>query len=347
MPSDLTCSYLGLSLNSPVVVGACPLTLEPESLRQMVSCGAGAVVLPSIFQEQLAYQEELQRESLEKSTDRSLALKRERYNSGLDGYLANIRRIKGDASVPVIASLNGYGDGQWLDFAKRIEASGADALELNIQPLVKSWQQTAAEIEAALCDIVRKVCASVTIPVAVKLTPRFTNLINVAHRLRDAGAAGLVLFAHEPRWDVALDRLQSTIHWELTPVDSAGATVAGIVHSRASGLELSIAASGGIRTAEEAIKVITAGADAVMITSELYRSGPDVIRQMLAGIERYLESGGFASLAQFCQSRPTPELRSHVMARREYLEQLTGSLHYGDRTPVAQPRTGDRYGHAD
>lgn len=346
MSANLACSYLNLSLKSPVIVGACPLTLEPEALRQIISAGAGAVVLPSIFQEQIAYQEELQRESLS-SNDRSRALKRERYNSGLDGYLANIRQIKSAASVPVIASLNGYGDGQWLEFAKRIEASGADALELNIQPLIENWQQTAAEIEADLCEVVRKVCASVAIPVAVKLTQRFTNLINIAHRLREAGAAGLVLFAHEPRWDVALDRLQWTIHWELTPVDSAGATVAGIVHSRASGLDLSIAASGGIRTAEDAIKVMTAGADVVMITSELYRSGPDTIRQMLAGIERYLESGRFASLDQFRAARPTPELRSHLMARRDYLEQLTGSLHYGDRTPIAQPQTGDRYGHAD
>lgn len=346
MPSDLTCSYLGLSLNSPVVVGACPLSLEPESLRQIVSCGAGAIVLPSIFQEQIAYQEELHQAALA-SADRALALRRDQYNSGLDGYLANIATIKRTASVPVIASLNGYGDGQWLEFAKRMEASGADALELNIQPLIESRQQTAAEVESTLCEVVRNVCQSVSIPVAVKLTQRFTNLINVAHRLREAGAAGLVLYAHEPRWDVAIDRLHWTIHWELTPVDSVGSTVAGIVHSRASGLELSIAASGGIRTAEDAIKVMIAGADVAMVTSELYRSGPDAIRKLLRGLERYLETNGFASLSQFQKSRPAPELRSHLMARRDYLEQLTQSLHYSDPTPVAPQQTGDRYGHAD
>jgi dihydroorotate dehydrogenase (fumarate) len=187
----------------------------------------------------------------------------------------------------------------------------------------------------------------VAIPVAVKLTQRFTNLINVAHRLRMAGAAGLVLFAHEPRWDVALDRLHWTIHWELTPVDSVGSTVAGIVHSRASGLELSIAASGGVRTAEDAVKVMVAGADVVMITSELYRSGADCIRKLLGGLERHLETGGFASLTQFQQARPVPELRSHLMARHDYLEQLTGSLQYSDPTPVVSQQTGDRYGHPD
>ena len=346
MSSNITCEYLNIPLKSPVIVGACPLTLVPESLRQMVDCGAGAIVLPSIFQEQLDEQAENSKvPHSAKSVNENL--QQDGYNGGPDKYLASIQEIKRLLSVPVIASMNGYDAGDWLNFAKRIEASGADALELNLQPLMASPEQAAEEIESKLCEIVHTVCESVSIPVAVKMTRHFTSVANVAHRVRLAGANGVVLFAHEPQWEVTIDRLAWTTHWELTPVDSVGPTIAGIVHAKAGGLDLSIAASGGIRTAEDAIKAMIAGADVVMITSEVYRVGPAAIRKMVHGIERYLEAGRIDSLAQFQQSRPVPELRTQRMMRFDYLDPLTRSAEYIDPTPVVERQTGDRYGHQD
>lgn len=347
MSSAINCEYLKIPLNSPVIVGACPLTLVPESLRQMINCGAGAVVLPSIFQEQLNEQAKHPHNPHTNSHRVSENLQQEIYNGGPEKYLASIQEIKELVSVPVIASMNGYSDGGWLDFARRIEASGADALELNVQPLISDFKQTAEETESQLCTLVQRVCESVAIPVAVKMSRHYTSVANVAHRVRLAGAAGVVLFAHETKWEVTINRIQWTTHWELTPVDSVGATLAGIVHAKVGGLDLSIAASGGIRTAEDAIKVMIAGADVVMITSEIYRVGPAAIRKMVHGIERYLEAGSFASLAQFQQSRPALESRSQRMMRLEYLDPLTRSAEYTDPTPVVEQQTGDRYGHQD
>ena len=331
MATDLNVFYLKLPLKSPIVIGACHLTLELESVCQMISCGAGAVVLPSIYQEQIAHRDE----------------SHSRYNGGPDQYLKSIQEIKRLANIPVIASMNGYCDGSWLEYAKLIEVNGADAIELNLQPNISNPAQRSEEIEEQLCEMVRRVCDSVSIPVAVKLSPRFTNLANMAHRLQVLGAAGVVLFAHETKWEVAINRLQWTSHWELTPVDSLGATVTGIIHAGLSGLDLSIAASGGVRTAEDAMKAMIAGADVVMITSEIYRSGPEAISRMVHGLERLIESQGFHSLAQLQQARPKPESRSQRSIRSESINPITRSTTYRDPTPVVEQKSGDRYGHQD
>lgn len=346
MADRLACEYLTLRLDSPVVVGACPLTMEPESLRQMVACGAGAVVLPSIFQEQLSQRNHSTRDYLQ-ATPLRLESRQRSYNAGPDKYLTAIEETKRRSAVPVIASLNGYCDGAWLDYAERIEASGADALELNIQPVFADPRQSTEEIERELVAIVRRVCKRVAIPVAVKTTRNFTSLANMLRRFQSAGAAGVVLFAHELHWDFAIGQRQWTTDWELTPVDSLGATLAGVVQARAADLDMSIAASGGVRTAEDAIKVMLAGADVAMITSEIYRTGPAAISRIVQGLERYLETAGLPTLTQFRRVRPTPVFRSQSMLRNDYLVPLTRSLSYRDPTPVATRQTGDRYGHRD
>ena len=340
MPPRIDCQYLGLKLNSPVIVGACPLTIAPESLRQMATSGAGAIVLPSLFQEQFAppHQPALDRESSEFL---------QTYNGGPDQYLPLLQQAKQASSLPVIASLNGYRAGEWLDFARSIESAGTDALELNIQPTIVSAHQSSAEIETALVELVRQVCSMVSIPVAVKLSRHFTNPANLAERLQQVGAAGLVLFAHEVKWDVAIERLRWTSHWELTPIDSLGPTLAGIIQTRVADLRLSIAASGGIRSAEDAAKAMLAGADAVMIVSEIYRSGPTAIGTIISGLQRHLEAGGFATLADFLAARPTAERRTRHEARFDYLDPLTRSDRYHDPTPQPGLPSGDRYGHKD
>jgi dihydroorotate dehydrogenase (fumarate) len=187
----------------------------------------------------------------------------------------------------------------------------------------------------------------VTIPVAVKTTRHFTNISHLVQGLRSAGAAGAVLFAHESNWDVTLQSLQWTTRWELTPVDSASATIAGIVLARLGNPEISIAASGGLRTAEDALKALIAGADVVTITSEIYRSGPAAISRLVQGVERYLETHGFGSLRELKNARPVPQSRVARLRRDAYLDPLTVSKNYHDPSPVPDQQTGDRYGHRD
>jgi dihydroorotate dehydrogenase (fumarate) len=249
--------------------------------------------------------------------------------------------LKRREPVPIIASINGGSDGQWLDYVKRIEKSGADALELNWQPIITDPNESAAEIEKRLCDTVRTICAMVTIPVAVKLNQRFTNLASISHQLKDAGAKGLILFTHVPHWDICIDRMHWTIRWELSPIDSLGGTLEGIIHARTNGLGLSIAASGGVRTAEDAIKSMIAGADVVMLTSEVYREGPAAIRKVVEGIYRYLRTSSHHSLQSFQQARPEVKLSDQRIMRLEYVDPLTRSEYYYDPMSIADAEHGE------
>ncbi|WP_442509606.1 dihydroorotate dehydrogenase-like protein [Novipirellula sp. SH528] len=345
MASELACCYLGMELESPVIVGSCPLTMEVETVRQLVDAGAGAIVLPSMLQEQILYAQ-MMRENPEHAVQRSgYQPQQDKYNGGTEGYLRFIEAMSTHESIPIIASMDGVSNGDWIDYAKQIEACGADALELNWHPTISNPNESSDEIEQQVCEIVRRLCASVSIPVAVKLSQRFTNLASMAHRLQKAGADGVILFTHLPQWDVSVDRMHWTIRWELSPINSLGAILEGIVRTRAGELDLQIAASGGIRTAEDAIKTLIAGADVVMVTSEIYREGPDAIRNIVKGISKFLDTGPYESLTDFLQARPPVKLGPEQSMRLQFVDPLTRSDHYFDPTPVVPSEIGDAFGH--
>lgn len=345
MNSQLTTTYLGIELNSPVIVGACPFTIQPETVRQLVCAGAGAIVLPSMLQEQIVHAELKKTDALAAISRSGYQPQQDKYNGGAEGYLTTIRELKKQEPIPVFASLNGASVGGWMDYAKLIEESGADGLELNWQPIVMHPDESAEQVEQHLIDMVRQLRASVSIPIAVKLNQRFTNLAAIAHKLKSAGADGLILFTHMPAWDVSIDRMHWTIRWELSPVDSLGGILEGIVRTRAGGLELSIAASGGVRTAEDALKTMIAGADVVMITSEIYREGPDAVRRIVDGLSRFLDTSHYRSLREFQQARPAIELGPERLMRLEYVDPLTSSDHYVDPNPIVSSQSGDPFGH--
>lgn len=345
MTKELNTTYMGMELSSPVVVGACPLTIEPEQVRQMVAAGAGAIVLASMLQEQINYGMMKLDDTVGAVSASGYQPQQDRYNGGTENYLDTIRNLKTLCNVPIIASLNGSFQGPWLDYALEIQAAGADALELNWQCGLSDPNQSCEAVEALLIDVAGDLGNRLSIPIAVKLTQQFTNLACVAHKLQAAGVAGLVLFAHRPHWDVSIDRMHWTIGWELSPTDALGTILEGIVHVRTGGLELSLAASGGVRTGEDALKAMIAGADIVMVTSEIYRQGPDAIQSILQGISHYLDNSHHDSLMAFQQSRPAVELTPARLVRLEYLDPLTRSDYYTDPTPQAPSTAGDAYGH--
>ncbi|MEO9593766.1 dihydroorotate dehydrogenase-like protein [Rhodopirellula bahusiensis] len=345
MSGELTTNYLGLQLDSPVVMGACPLTMEPETVRQIVAAGAGAVVLPSMLQEQVVHQ-------LMKPTDPDGAIERsgyqpqqDKYNGGTEAYLQTIGILKKSCSVPVIASLNGSSSGQWLQYARDMESAGADALEFNLQQAVFDHMETSNDIEARMCDLIGQVREMVAIPVAAKISQRYTNLSSMTNQLRRMGVAGLVLFTHMPQWDVSTDRMHWTINWELSPVNSLGGILEGIVCARAGDQTMSIAASGGVSTAEDAIKSMIAGADVVMVTSAVYRGGPDAIRDIVDGIERHVELSRFQTLQEFRDACPRNHSGDEKSVRLEYIDPLTRNQAYFDPTPVISRHTCDSFGH--
>lgn len=311
----------------------------------MVDAGAGAIVLPSMLQEQITYDLLKTTHSTDAISMSGYQPQHDRYNGGTQNYLKTIRNLKTLCQVPIIGSLNGSSTGPWLEYAIKMQDAGVDALELNWQRRLSDPNESCQAVETQLIELVCELSEHLAIPLAVKLTQQFTNLASIAHKLHAVGVAGLVLFAHRPHWDVSIDRMHWTTSWQLSPANSLGTILEGIVHVRTGGLGLSLAASGGVRTAEDAIKAMIVGADIVMVTSEIYRQGPDAIHKIMLGLSHYLDTSHHESLMAFQQSRPTVERTPEGLVRLDYVDPLTQAEQFIDPTPHVSTSIGDAYGH--
>lgn len=303
MTADLTTRYLGLELANPLVPSASPLTGDIDSLHALVEAGAAAVVLPSVFEEQIV------RDALAVAaiTDLGAELSPEftgghlppmdDYNTGTEAYLRGIVTATAELPVPVIASLNGSSPGGWSRYAARIEASGADALELNIYAVAADLIRDGRAVEDEYLHLVEQVRRRVSIPLAVKIGPAFSSLGSMAVRFADAGADGLVLFNRFYQPDIDLDTLE--VRPDLVLSTSAELrlplTWIGILHGR---VGLSLAGTTGVHTAEDAVKLILAGADVAMLASALLRHGPAHLATVLAGLGEWLDANGYSSVGQ-------------------------------------------------
>ena len=333
-------------MSSPIVVGSSPMTLKPETVRELTIAGAGAIVLPSMFEEQVVHEKNLRGE--QSSNQESLVEwmcydeAEDSYNGGLECYLDTISSLKKTSGIPIIASLNGCTGGHWLDIGVDMQRAGADAIEVMLESDIADPSVSADRVEEKLLACVSALCDQVSIPVAVKISPFHTTLPNLVWRLAEAGASGLVCFAHDPLWDVQADHLQTSLKWSLTPAGSINSTIAGLMRVRMGGPSISIAASGGISSPEDLSKVMIAGADIAMVTSEVYRSGPDAIAHLLEGLCSFLEHHHFSSFAEFTSARATPDPR----LRRSRIKSLTRRKTYADPTPKTPDQSGDRWGHS-
>jgi dihydroorotate dehydrogenase (fumarate) len=310
---DLSTIYLGLELPHPIMPGASPLVDDLDAVRRLEDAGAAAIVMHSLFEEQLIeerlthYRLNLNEHSYAEAqsyfggiagfdldVDADIAL-------GPDQYLEQVRRIKQAVSVPVIGSLNGTTPGGWTDYAALIQQAGADALELNVYYVATDPTESAADVEGRLLEIVGAVRRAVTIPLAVKLSPFFTSLPNLANRLRAAGADGLVLFNRFYQPDLDLERLEAAprLHLsdssELLPRLRWLAILSGNVGT-------SLAVTGGVHTAHDALKAVAAGADGVQVVSALLQRGPEHLAVIREGMARWLEEHEYDSLRQLHRS---------------------------------------------
>lgn len=310
MTRGLNATYCGLRLRSPVIIGACPLNMSSEQVRLFTLAGAGAVVLPSLFQEQVvAYREEAASPGplVEFAPDSdSLAL--QDYNFGVEEYLRTVARLKRHVGIPVFANLHGARSGDWLRISQELQSVGVDGIEVNFDSAFALAEHSADEVESALLEITRELCDLVSIPVAIKITPFHSNIANLVWRLCECGASGVVCFGYEPHWEVGSAGVVPTPHWKLNTNNGLNQTVAGLVRARSARSPLSIAASGGVSSTEDCIKSLLAGADVVMITSEIYRSGPDAIAHITEGLSRMIARGKFNDLSEFMDARCPPRL---------------------------------------
>lgn len=299
---DLTTRYMGLVLKSPLVPSASPITRELDELKRGEDAGAGAVVLPSVFEEQLRRESAELDLALEQGAE-SFAEALSYFPSvgefrvGPEDYLEHIQKAKASLQIPVIASLNGTSVGGWTDYACQIEQAGADALELNIYYIPTDPELSGQEVEATYLNILQAVKGAVQIPVAVKLSPFFSSMANMARQLAAAGADGLVLFNRFYQPDIDLENLEVEHSILLSTPQARRLPLRwiAILHGR---IQASLAATSGIHTAADALKMIMAGADVTMLCSVLLRKGMGQVAVIEQEMVRWLEEHEYESLDQ-------------------------------------------------
>lgn len=321
---DLSTSYLGLSLKHPVVAAASPLAATADGICRLAEAGAAAVVLPSLFEEQLdaealhldhylGYAADSFAEALSYFPEAS------QYRIGPDAYLERIASARVLTDVPIIGSLNGVSPGGWVEYARLIEQAGAHALELNVYFIPTDLRMTGAEVEAMYFDVLREIRASVTIPIAMKLSPYFSATANMAYRLADAGADGLVLFNRFYQPDFDLESLSVVPHlvlstdWELRLPLRWTAILYGRVPA-------DLAITSGVHSAEDALKGVMAGANVVMLASELLQHGMGRIGEIVHGMHVWMTEREYESVAQMrgsmsqlCVAEPAAFERANYM----------------------------------
>ena len=326
---DLTTSYLGLKLRSPLVVSASPLSEDISNIKRMEDAGAAAVVLYSLFEEQLKQDRLELHQRLEHGTEsfaESLTYFPDagEYHLGPEEYLKHVAAAKKATRVPIIASLNGSSTGGWTDYAKQIEQAGADALELNIYYIPTDMNLTGTEVELTYLEILKAVKSHVTIPVAVKLSPFFSNFANMAKRLDQAGANGLVLFNRFYQPDIDLETLEVKPNIILSTPMAMRLPLRWIalLHGR---VNASLAATSGIHRATDALKMLMAGADVTMLCSTLLRHGIPQISAIESELSNWLTEHEYESVQQLKGSLSQKNCAEPAsFERAQYMKALTG-----------------------
>lgn len=307
--TDISMQYLGMKLSGPIVVSSTPLSESIDNVRHMEDAGASAIVLTSLFEEQLALESSTLDDDLSRGTEsfaESLGFlpELEDYRMTHEGYLEHLRRAREAVGIPIIASLNGATPGGWVRFAREMEQAGASAIELNTFALVTDRSQTSAQVELQLLELVNSVCNAVRVPVAVKLSQSFTSLPHLCARLEDAGARAVVFFNrfYQPDFDIETLEVRPSLHFstpsELLPRLHWAAILFGHLNG-------DIAITGGVHSAEDVLKAIMSGASVAMMASALHIHGIEHIGRVLADLRYWLDKREYATLAETrgCLSR--------------------------------------------
>jgi dihydroorotate dehydrogenase (fumarate) len=302
---DLTTKYLGLDLKNPIVPSASPLSKSVEQSKKLEDAGAAAIIMYSLFEEAITADTETMNRFLNQQdtgfaeADEGFLPNWQDFSTGTEPYLENLRLLKEALDIPVIASLNGVTPSGWVEYGRELEQAGADALELNVYYVAADIAQPGSAVEERYLEILRTLKNAISIPINMKLSPSFSSVGNVVQQLAAAGADGVALFNRFYQPDINIDslRLQPSLH----PSTSAEALLAmrwiAILYGRID--KLSLGATGGIHTPDDAIKLLLAGADVVHLCSTLLKNGAAQTGVVLKGIETWMEAQGFESVEDF------------------------------------------------
>ncbi len=299
---DLTTTYLGLKLKNPIVPSSSPLMQKVDTIKRLEDAGAAAIVLHSLFEEQIMKESNLLDHYLNYGTEGywealSFFPEQKSYLIGADAYVEHIRKVKAAVQIPVIASLNGVSTGGWLKYAQRIEQAGADALELNLYYLAADTRQTSTDVEAMYLELVRVLRASLHIPIAVKLGGDFTALANFVKQLDQIGVNGIVLFNRFYQPDFDLEQLEVVPSLDLSQPYELRARLrwVAILYGQ---IQADLAITGGVHTATDVLKCMMAGARVAMMASALLQRGPEYVRTVLSEMVKWMEDHEYESVQQ-------------------------------------------------
>ncbi len=299
---DLSTNYLGLKLKNPIVPSASPLSHSLDSMKRLEDAGAAAIVMYSLFEEQIAHEAaELNHYLTYGSESFAEALtyfpEAQEYNLGPDEYVNMLRKAKESLKIPVIGSLNGISAGGWIKYAQKIEEAGADAIELNVYYIPTDAKLSAQDVEDRYLEVLSAVKTTVKIPVAMKLSPFFSSMANMAQRLDQAGASGLVLFNRFYQPDIDLETLEIKPSVILSTPQAMRLPMRwiAILYGR---VKASLAATSGIHSAEDVLKMLMAGADVTMMASSLLKNGPQRIAEVLTQMDQWMLEHEYISVAQ-------------------------------------------------
>lgn len=326
---DLSTSWMGLSLRSPLVIGASPLSDDLKVLQQLVAAGAGAVVLPSLFEEQITAEQMGAFQHIDAYVDmdaeaRSFLPPTEVFSLGVEPYVERIARTRMSVDVPLVASLNGVTPGGWTELAAQLAQAGVDAIELNLYEVATSLEESGAELEARQLEVVASVLSRVSIPIAVKLSPFYTSVPHFVTRLQALGVAGVTLFNRFYQPDVDLEELDMDRHLVLsTPAELPLRLHAlALLHGR---VTVSLACSGGVHGGQDAARAILCGASAVQMVAAPLLGGPDLLTRGLAELEQWLNQKGYRSVSEACGVMALDKVADpHALERLNYTRLLQG-----------------------
>lgn len=335
--ADLSTTYMGVKLKNPIILGASNLVTKPEVVKELEEAGIAAIVYKSLFEEQIQLESLQFDEELNEYADRNSEMGRifpDIEHAGPKEHLYNLKKLKQSASVPVFASLNALFESSWVEYAKALEETGIDGLELNLYATPGYFEVEASSIEDKQFQIVKSVKKAVSIPVSVKLSPFYTNTLNFIKKLDEAGVDGFVLFNRFFQPEIDIENETFHFPWELTqPRDHQLALrYAGLLHGN---IEGSVCASRGIYSSEDVIRLLLAGADTVQLVSTIYKNQPAYVATILGEVQAWMDKKGYKTLNDFRGNLSRKNLKDpYTYQRAQYVDILMKSEEIFKKYPM-------------
>jgi len=335
--ADLKTTYLGLELKNPLVVGACNLSKDLANMKKLEEAGAAAIVYKSLFEEQIQLEALELEDDLGEYDDRNAEMTRifpEMTHAGAREHLLKLEKLKKTVDIPVIASLNALYEDSWVQYAKDLESTGADALELNFYAVPKDASISGSQIEEERLGFLSEVISAVNIPVSVKMTPFYSNVLNMATEMDKLGAKGFVLFNRLFEPDIDIDTLTHTSPFNISSHTDNRLSMRyiGMLYGK---VNAELIANSGIFTGEDAIKMILAGASSVQLVSTLYKNRLNYVSTILADIQNWMDDRGFASINEFKGKMSMEKITDPFYYKRaQYVDILMNSNEINKAYPI-------------